>query len=382
VSDVPTLSEEERREQLGLLRRLLPRWVHGESMELKLVSSILVGRRRYDTWWSKEILERGRPRPEQEIRPLLTFVFQVRAKDMEYRSIYLGPPFPAEGIEDLPPGRAAEQLAVVDSFAYDGRQLALEVYRRRAAARPGRPAPQYELAVMIWFHHFTGSPGPVEEAEPTLRRALELKPRAHAYHGLLGEILLRAGRERQALQAFGEAARLRPDHPRYHYCASVAYEAVGDAVAAKRALTRAKRVAGPKLQERFTRASNPLEDYRYSLLCEAGRLRERHEGLLRRSDREIAERFRTENTIRRSEVPRDLQELVPLAEKWGIGDEPSREYFVRRATREEKEELRRAFRLHGRRISEWLDSLSPDRLSPESGAFLYLLEACEEMGPR
>lgn len=381
VSEAPPLSAEEQRQQVKALRPLAAERLGGlKATELRLVSSILVEKRRYDIWWTRELLEAKPSLSGPEARPLLAFFVRVRTGDVEYRSIYTGPPFPVDGVEDLPPERAAEQLAVVDQNAHDGRQLELAVYRRRAAAKPDRPAPQYELAVMIWFHHFTGSPGPIEEAEWPLRRAIELNPGAHACHGLLGEISLCAGNAGAAVQAFAEAARLHPEHPRYHYCASVAYEALGDAVAAKRALMRAKRVAGPKLKTRFTRGSNPLEDYRYSLIREAGRLRERLEGLGRRSDREVAEDNRAENTIERSHVPGDLQGIVPLVEKWGLGDQPSREYFVRRATREERQELRRAYRLYGRRICEWIDSLATGQETPASTCFLYFLDACDELG--
>lgn len=352
--------------------------------QLRLVSSILVGNTRYDTWWTRQILERASrpPRPGLNARPLLAFFAHVRTPDTKYRSAYLGPPFPEDGVEDLPPERAAERLAVVDHLAYDGRRLELAPYKRRAAAGPDRPAPQYELAVMIWFHHFTGSPGPVEEAEQPLRRAIALKPGAHAYHGLLGEVSLRAGNADDAARAFAEAARLHPRHPRYHYCLSAACEASGDGLAAKRALARARRVAGPRLRERFTRASNPLEDYRYSLLLGVRRLREEREGLVRASEREVAEGFRAENAIERSEVPGDLHEVVPLVEKWGIGDEPSREFFVRRASPAEKQELRRIYRRHGPRISAWIDSLAPGDETPASTGFLYFLDACDELGIR
>jgi tetratricopeptide (TPR) repeat protein len=310
------------------------------------------------------------------------FVAHVRAADAVYTSLYPGPPFPAEGVDALPPEQAAERLAAVDARAYDARGRALETYRRRAAARPDRAGPQHELALMIWFHHFLGSPGPVEEAEPPLRRALTTASRSAERLGLLGEVLLRAGRNRDAARAFEEAARLSPGHPRFHYCASVACASAGKAQAARRHLARARRVAGPRLKHRFTPASNPLEDYRLFLVHEVGRLRQRHEGLVRESDRELAERCRSENEhdVRASRVPRYLRSLVPLAAKWGVGDDGARGYLTRRATRQDKEELRRALRDHGGRISSWLDTVLPDRPSPESGAFLYLLEACEEMG--
>ena len=169
---------------------------------------------------------------------------------------------------------------MVDARAFDGREIELQPYRRRAAARPREFVAQYELALMIWFQDFSGAPGPVLEAEPPLCRALERSPRNDAGHGLRGEVLLRAGRYTEAALSFAEAARLRPRHPRYHYCARFALQRAGDFEAAERALAAARRVAGPRLQEWSTRGSNPLEDYRLSLLKEALRLRKKREASL------------------------------------------------------------------------------------------------------
>jgi hypothetical protein len=80
-------------------------------------------------------------------------------------------------------------------------------------------------------------------------------------------------------------------------------------------------------------------------------------------------------------LPEDLRDLVPLAQTWGLGDDVARAYFLRRATREDKAELRAAMMSHGDRISAWLDSLGPEGIvTPEAGCFLYLLEACAELG--
>jgi hypothetical protein len=118
------------------------------------------------------------------------------------------------------------------------------------------------------------------------------------------------------------------------------------------------------------------------VLQAAARLQEKREGPVRPSERETAEGFRADNTLERSDVPGDLHEVVPLVEKWGIGDEPSREYFVKRATRAERQELRQAFRRHERRIAEWIDSLAPGAHTAASTCFLYFLDACDELGIR
>jgi hypothetical protein len=371
VADAPPLG----RAQRDACRRSLARRAALPAAALKPAGSLLVRGRRYDVFRAVESLETS----QADILPLVTFALRVEAADVRYERLEGGPPFPLAGLETLPPERAAERLAVFDCFCFDARQAALEPYCRRAAASPDSAERQYELALMIWHHHFIGAPGDIAEAEGVLLRALARKPGAAAGHGLLGEIRLRDGRARAALPAFVEAARLQPRHPRFHYCASVAHGFAGDAAAADRALALAKRVAGPKLARRFTSGSNPLEDYRYSLLCEAVRLRARHGGAPLLSKRELAERDRADNRIRRSRVPKHLRRLVPLAEKWGVGDDGSRGYLLRRATRRDKQALRRVGERHAQQIQDWLDSQLPERPTPETGAFLYLLEAIDEI---
>ena len=372
VTDAPPLSGVEHGER----RRALAERTGLSAAALEPVSSILIRGRRYDVWRQVEILKAG-------VVPLVTFAVHVQVGGgVRYDRVDAGPPFRLADLEKLPPERAADQLGVFDSFAYDARQASLAPYRRRAAAEPDSAARQHELALMIWYHHFARAPGEVAEAEPPLLRALQRNPRAAASHGLLGEVRLRCGREREAVPAFVEAARLAPGHPRFHYCASVAHQLAGNAAAARESLAKARSVAGPKLKARFTSGSNPLVDYRYSLLCEAGRLRVKYEGVVRMSMRERAEGDRAQNRIRRSRVPKELRALVPLAEKWGIGDDASRGYLLRRATTKEKQQLRKARERYGQRIEEWLDSRLPDESTPETGAFLYLLEACEELGMR
>ena len=286
VRDASPLTSEQVREQRALVERAQQGRIAPRSTGPTLVSSIWVDRRRYDSWRTVEILDGLRAAPELASQPLVTWVLIVHGPSLEYLSLYAGPPFAVDGLEQLAAERAVDRLAVLDAQAYDGRQLELAPYRRWAAARPGEAAAHYELALMIWFQHYSGVPGPVLDAEPPLRRALERSPRAHAVHGLLGEVLLQSGRSGEAAQAFQEAARLRPRQPRYLYCASVALEKAGDAAAARRALEAARAVAGPRLKDRFTPGSNPLEDYRYALLKEVTRLRTRREGIVPVSDQE------------------------------------------------------------------------------------------------
>jgi hypothetical protein len=161
----------------------------------------------------------------------------------------------------------------------------------------------------------------------------------------------------------------------------VALGEAGDEAGAARALDEAKERAGPRLKSRFTSGSNPLQDYRTALLGEVVRVRKAREGLITPSERDEAEAARAENQADPARVPEDLRGVLPLALKWGVGDDGAREYFVRRATRSEKAELRAALSAHGPRIAAWLDSLGPEGIvTPEAGSFLFLLEACAELG--
>lgn len=79
-------------------------------------------------------------------------------------------------------------------------------------------------------------------------------------------------------------------------------------------------------------------------------------------------------------VPASLRGLVPLAERWGIGDDVDRARALERATDEEKEQLREAVDEHGAEITRWLDSFGQGTVMPdEAAAFMYMQLAVEEM---
>ena len=79
-------------------------------------------------------------------------------------------------------------------------------------------------------------------------------------------------------------------------------------------------------------------------------------------------------------VPGDLRSLIPLAQKWGIGDDIIRNDLIDKASDAEKRELHDALFPLDDRISEWLSSIPAGDLSPESAAFMYMQEALSEMG--
>lgn len=82
-----------------------------------------------------------------------------------------------------------------------------------------------------------------------------------------------------------------------------------------------------------------------------------------------------------TKVPDDLVDLIPFAEKWGIGDDLIREDFQSTATREEKQALADALRVKNARITKWLDAQSKDApMTDEAAAFMYMQLGLDEMG--
>lgn len=78
-------------------------------------------------------------------------------------------------------------------------------------------------------------------------------------------------------------------------------------------------------------------------------------------------------------VPEDLRHLVPLAERWGIGDDVDRNAAVDRATPAERQELERAIAPSDARITAWLDSFRQQPMTDEAASFMYMQLALEEM---
>ena len=80
-----------------------------------------------------------------------------------------------------------------------------------------------------------------------------------------------------------------------------------------------------------------------------------------------------------TQVPADLRHLVPLAERWGIGDDVDRAAQVDQSTAAEREELRAALLPYQAQITAWLDSFGQGVMSDEAAAFMYMQLAVEEM---
>jgi tetratricopeptide (TPR) repeat protein len=75
-----------------------------------------------------------------------------------------------------------------------------------------------------------------DQAERLARQAIERQPSFAAAHGLLGRLMLAAGRPAEAVPALEEAVRLRPGFSQFHFHLARAYRAMGDQERAAAAL--------------------------------------------------------------------------------------------------------------------------------------------------
>jgi len=79
-------------------------------------------------------------------------------------------------------------------------------------------------------------------------------------------------------------------------------------------------------------------------------------------------------------VPENLRDLIPMAEKWGVGDDIIRSDIEKNASDTEKEAFRSKLKGRTKQVNDWLDSYGEKQTMPEDAAhFMYMLEALDEM---
>ena len=79
------------------------------------------------------------------------------------------------------------------------------------------------------------------------------------------------------------------------------------------------------------------------------------------------------------EVPNSLRDLVPLARKYGIGDDADRGDIMDAASLEELSELEEKVSPRQQQISDWLDTFPENGITDTATFFLYLGSACDEV---
>ena len=91
------------------------------------------------------------------------------------------------------------------------------------------------------------------------------------------------------------------------------------------------------------------------------------------------ERDRTMSGLDESAVPDSLRGLLPLARRYGVGDDPCRAYFISRTPKREQRQHLELAKPHLDDMQRWVATYRPESLPPEAAAFFWLLEALEEM---
>lgn len=82
-----------------------------------------------------------------------------------------------------------------------------------------------------------------------------------------------------------------------------------------------------------------------------------------------------------AEVPEHLRDLVPLALKWGIGDDEARSEFEEQMSDAEKHELQNTLRGRTAAVTAWLDEAQAQTPAPYASCpMTRMLEALDEMG--
>lgn len=135
----------------------------------------------------------------------------------------------------------------------------------------------------------------------------------------------------------------------------------------------------------FTEIGKAREQHEFNLRRHAWRVRSRVEGeaftRFIKSEKQYCEeeRERVIASVDREKVPLELQPFLPLACRYGIGDDPCRAYFVHRIPRQERRRILREVAPQWSSIQRWIDSFDKASLPAEASAFFWLLEAVEEM---
>lgn len=80
-------------------------------------------------------------------------------------------------------------------------------------------------------------------------------------------------------------------------------------------------------------------------------------------------------------VPGRFRSLIPMAEKWGIGDDIIRCDFEDKASPRERQELEEALNEKEEEVATWVRSFDPSAIPEDVVPFMFMLIAMDEMRP-
>ena len=183
----------------------------------------------------------------------------------------------------------------------------------------------------------------------------------------------------EAIVVIDAIERHAPDHP---VAVTYRYEAMLGTGTTADVERRVRQRFGPRWSNTMTRARE-RHDLQIRRLAWRARTALEGERFTRfmKTERQWCEEARehAQSGIDASSVPASLRALLPIAQRFGVGDDPCRTYFVSRATKAERTRALELVGPHLDIVQEWLDTFTPGSLPPEAAAFFWLLEALEEM---
>jgi hypothetical protein len=222
------------------------------------------------------------------------------------------------------------------------------------------------------------------EAIGGLQGAVRERKRDLAGYLLLGRFALDLGDSNTAIATADVINRLSPDHPLaldYEFDALTRREPL-ESPSVRSVTRRLRKLLGP---EWFRETARAREKHEEQIRRHAWRARKAAEGerftRFLTTERQWCENARDQAiaTIDERLVPESFRELLPLARRYGVGDDSCRAFFINKTSkREQKRDVERA-EPHLDAIQAWIDTFEPAALPPEPTAFFWLLEALEEM---
>ncbi|HSO07775.1 MAG TPA: hypothetical protein VLW45_11065 [Pelomicrobium sp.] len=281
----------------------------------------------------------------------------------------------------------------------------LAAFERLRDELPAHPDAHYALGVVLLDRaRETGDTAALAHSRAALRRAAELGAGDARIHAMLGHALdWDEDTAAEATAALAEAHRLQPDNALFEtYWITLLAEGSPqnealpaiEAAAARQgidlAAVRSELAAAdfpadaPTLvMNAFLRARNHVRSH---LMDEVERLLGQAEPeRAARQRRAMAEDCRAlqadlEATLKASEVPAEFRALMPLAARYGLGDDGCRGLILAQLTDDAKAALIRDVEPHAAAIDTWLDGYPGEAMPAEAAAFMYLLLALEELG--
>jgi tetratricopeptide (TPR) repeat protein len=262
---------------------------------------------------------------------------------------------------------------------------------------PKSASKRLELALMLfWLDQIQPSRARNQRALRVALKAAEMGPSSPLAQGLAGWLLWANGQTQRAIFHLRQAVELQPKEIAYAAALLTSLAMTRGEAELRRCLHKAAHIHRVNLTKvrKQLRARRMRTDVRTvlanafptiywlrSLLTdEAERVENRvHRGKPHRQVVADLRRARRE-PVERSSVPGTFRPLLPLARRWGIGDDALRAFALSRITRSEREKLRRMLPARVRRaVHDWLGTFQAGvEMPPGAARFLYLLEAYEE----